>query len=366
MHASSPDARRRQLSANGRRRLFHQLFTQPERVRDVLHFLEETGACARPRADERTPYCKTIRAVIRPLPTTHQTIPHFILLTLPHIFPTAIPNSTRSSIFPHSYPAHSVHWPSDFDAPPTSCSTSWPDPYSSVPYGAGNAPSAFSRISLGGVRGISGTSPLSDQSSPPTPMTERFGPPTRTNTTNTGWPPLSLTFHPGHGTSGALRTSNARHHRLAPLEHRNAPRYSQLYLDNMNGMQEKPDIDSLKECMKDMLNLPGQGPIYIIIDALDECPNSSGMSSAREEVLELIRELVNLELCVASQPEVDIRVILDPLMSTLKISLHDETGKKEDIIKYIESVVRSDRSMRRWKEDRQLVVDTLSSKADGM
>ena len=28
-------------------------------------------------------------------------------------------------------------------------------------------------------------------------MTDRFGPPTCTNTTNAGWPLLSLTFHPG-------------------------------------------------------------------------------------------------------------------------------------------------------------------------
>ena len=145
---------------------------------------------------------------------------------------------------------------------------------------------------------------------------------------------------------------------------------SQLYSDNMNGTRE-PDIDSLKECMKDMLNLPGQGPIYIVIDALDECPNLLGTPSAREEVLELIGELIglklpNVHLCVASRPEVDIRVILDPL-TTLKISLHDEIGQKEDIIKYIEFVVRSDRSMRRWKEeDQRLVVDTLSVKSDGM
>ena len=145
---------------------------------------------------------------------------------------------------------------------------------------------------------------------------------------------------------------------------------SQLYSDNMKG-RLKPDIDSLKECMKEMLNLPGQGPIYIIVDALDECPNSSGTPSAREEVLELIGELVDLELpnlhlCVTSRPEIDIRVILDPL-TTLKISLHDETGQKEDIVKYIKFVVYSDRNMRRWNEDeKQLVVVTLSDKADGM
>jgi hypothetical protein len=145
---------------------------------------------------------------------------------------------------------------------------------------------------------------------------------------------------------------------------------SRLYSDNMNG-RLKPDIDSLKECMKDMLNLPGQGPIYIIVDALDECPNLSGTPSAREEVLELIGELVdlklpNVNLCVASRPEMDIRLMLEPL-TTLKISLHDEIGQKKDITEYINSIVRSDRSMRRWnEEDKQLVVDTLSGKADGM
>jgi len=123
--------------------------------------------------------------------------------------------------------------------------------------------------------------------------------------------------------------------------------------------------------MKDMLSVPGQGPIYIIVDAVDECPNFPGRPSARDEVLELIEELVdlklpNLHLCVASRPEMDIRTVLEPL-ATLKISLHDESGQKEDIIKYIESFVRSDRSMRRWKEeDKQLVVNTLSGKADGM
>jgi hypothetical protein len=145
---------------------------------------------------------------------------------------------------------------------------------------------------------------------------------------------------------------------------------SQLYSDNMNGALE-PDIDSLKGCIKDMLNLPGQGPVYIIVDALDECPDRSGTPSAREEVLDLIEELVDLELpnvhlCVASRPEMDIQKILDPL-TRLKISLHDEAGQKDDIVEYIKSVVNSDRKMQRWNEDdKRLVIVTLSDKVDGM
>ena len=145
---------------------------------------------------------------------------------------------------------------------------------------------------------------------------------------------------------------------------------SQLYSNHNRGAR-KPDIDALKTCLTDMFSLPEQAQIYVIIDAIDECPNSSGTPSAREEVLDLIEELVelklpNLHLCVASRPEMDIRAVLEQL-TPLKISLHDEIGQKEDIIKYIKYVVYSDRRMRKWKEeDKQFVIETLSARADGM
>ena len=137
---------------------------------------------------------------------------------------------------------------------------------------------------------------------------------------------------------------------------------SRLYLDHARGIRN-PDIDALKKCMTDMLSLPGQAPIYIIVDVLDDFPNFPGKPSARGEVLELIEELVRLKLpslhlCVASRPEMDIRTVLDPL-TALNISLHDEGGQKQDIIDYIKSVVHSDRNMRRWnEEDKKLVIDT--------
>jgi hypothetical protein len=146
---------------------------------------------------------------------------------------------------------------------------------------------------------------------------------------------------------------------------------SQLYSDNSRGIR-KPSISALKKCLKDMLSLPGQGPIYIIIDALDECPNFPGRPSAREKVLDLIEDLVDLELpnvhlCVASRPEIDIRRVLELLTSLKMISLHDEIGQKKDITEYIKSVVHSDRRMRKWREeDQNLVIDTLTQYAEGM
>jgi NACHT domain len=129
---------------------------------------------------------------------------------------------------------------------------------------------------------------------------------------------------------------------------------------------QKPAPSTLTKCLKDMLRLPGQPPIYIIIDAIDECPTSPETPSSREEVLGLIKELIDLRLpkvhlCAASRPDIDIQMVLEPLTS-LRISLHDEIGQKEDITNYIQSVVHSDENLR--KEDK-LVVDTLSDKADG-
>jgi hypothetical protein len=109
------------------------------------------------------------------------------------------------------------------------------------------------------------------------------------------------------------------------------------------------------------------------MDALDECPTTSGIPSPRERVLQFVEELVNLQLsnlhiCVTSRPEVDIRDVLEPLTSCL-VSLHDQSGQKEDIVAYIRSVVYSDSEpiMRRWKrEDKDRVIEALSERADGM
>ena len=67
----------------------------------------------------------------------------------------------------------------------------------------------------------------------------------------------------------------------------------------------------------------------------------------------------NLRICVTSRPETDIKPILEPLTFRC-ISLHDESGQKEDIENYIESIVKSDRRMRRWTpEHKQRVIKLM-------
>jgi len=145
---------------------------------------------------------------------------------------------------------------------------------------------------------------------------------------------------------------------------------SDFYSTYDSGSRHASD-EALLGCLKGMLKHPGQAPVYIIIDGLDECPDGFGRPSPREKVLKLVEELVdlrlpNLRICITSRPEADIRRVLDPFPFH-HISLHDECGQMQDIVDYIRSVVNTDRKMERWRaEDKELVIEVLTKKADGM
>ena len=145
-----------------------------------------------------------------------------------------------------------------------------------------------------------------------------------------------------------------------------------LYSACNNG-SEQPSNTSLVKCLGDMLKLLGQLPVFVILDALDECLSTAETPSPREKVLDFVEKFVgschsNLFICITSRPEQDIQPFLNPLTSpSRRVSLHDEIGQREDIRSYLHSFVHTDRAMRRWKEeDKELVIKTLSERAGGM
>jgi hypothetical protein len=146
----------------------------------------------------------------------------------------------------------------------------------------------------------------------------------------------------------------------------------ELYTSCQDG-SEQPSEATLAGCLNIMFDLSGQIPMYIIVDALDECPDSTDTPSPRQKVLEFLKDLVernhpNLYLCITSRPEQDIQAALNPLTSaSRRVSLHEEVGQKEDIDRYIRSFVCSNKTMRRWRdEDKDVVIKTLSERAGGM
>ncbi|KAN0130591.1 hypothetical protein V8E53_011677 [Lactarius tabidus] len=142
------------------------------------------------------------------------------------------------------------------------------------------------------------------------------------------------------------------------------------YSSHGNGTRQPTD-DILKNCLKDMLTVLAERPMYIVMDALDECPDDSGIPTARGEVLIVLKDLVglhlpNLRICVTSRPEVDIKSVLNQL-TIHSISLHDESEQRKGIADYVRSIVNTDEKMREWPdEDKELVITELSERADGM
>ena len=143
-----------------------------------------------------------------------------------------------------------------------------------------------------------------------------------------------------------------------------------LYSEHQDG-SKLPHLDALLRCLKSMLTDAGSIPVYLVMDALDECPNDSGdlpSRSPRGKVLSVVEELVklrlpNLRLCVTSRPEVDIRTIVKPV-ATQEISLHNESGQNRDIDAYVTFVVQS---VTKWRDDdKKMVINKLTENAGGM
>lgn len=145
---------------------------------------------------------------------------------------------------------------------------------------------------------------------------------------------------------------------------------SGLFADHSRGSRQ-PSESTLVQCLTSILTLLGQGILYLIIDALDECPKFSGLPTPREQVLDVMQALINLQLphvrfCITSRPEIDIRNVLEPL-TMHNVPLHEQAGQNQDILDYINDIVRSDPRMQRWREeDKRFVIQTLTRKAGGM
>ena len=146
---------------------------------------------------------------------------------------------------------------------------------------------------------------------------------------------------------------------------------SKFYSEHAEGSRH-PSDDELARCLISLLKIPGSAPVYVIVDALDECPNTSALvRSPRAKVLNLMEELIksqfpNLRICATSRPETDIKDVLNTL-AFRSVSLHDEGGQKGDIEDYIKCIIHTHPKNKRWKaEHKRLVIDTLTAKADGM
>jgi ankyrin repeat domain-containing protein 50 len=87
-------------------------------------------------------------------------------------------------------------------------------------------------------------------------------------------------------------------------------------LDRYREQGQRPDMKTLEDTLA--ATIQGFSNVYLVIDALDECPFESG---ERKKLLDCLRRIHmaasdNLHLLCTSRRETDIEAVLNPLLSS--------------------------------------------------
>ena len=141
-------------------------------------------------------------------------------------------------------------------------------------------------------------------------------------------------------------------------------------LQHYRDKNRRPGLEKLEETLeastRDFKN------VYLIVDALDECPVANGERGKLLERLGNIHKwsLTNLHVLYTSRPEPDIEAELAPLFPGPATSIIDLEKRREDISAdistYIDQKIRSS-DFRSWPPNIKKDVKTaLAAKADGM
>ena len=158
---------------------------------------------------------------------------------------------------------------------------------------------------------------------------------------------------------------------ISQLYHRSQPDV-QKYLDTCfashdNG-KKQPSLDALRKTLDEMLQQAGE--VWIVLDALDECPYKDRQREALLKwVYGLHARLKKVHLLVTSRPEHDIHsAITQWATSDSIIPLQSELVNK-DICSYIQWEVRNREHLQRWEghpKVQEEIESALIEKAGGM
>lgn len=140
--------------------------------------------------------------------------------------------------------------------------------------------------------------------------------------------------------------------------------------ENYIAKKERPDIESLEAAL--IAAVRGFSAVFIVVDALDECPTFDGERSRLLDCLNHILTAMpdNLHILCTSRAEPDIKTKIDEiahLPAKRAISLTDtQTGLNGDLGLYIDSALAT-RTYEFWPNDMKVKAkNVLLARADGM
>lgn len=137
-----------------------------------------------------------------------------------------------------------------------------------------------------------------------------------------------------------------------------------------NEGKQKADLHDLLAVLRLFAVADELQDLFIVLDALDECPKDDEKES-RNELLDFITEVKSwssskIHLLVTSRPEPDITEKLAPLLTAPAISI-EGSEVKGDIKKHIKSQLATHPKLKAWSADIKAHIErTLAEKANGM
>jgi hypothetical protein len=128
----------------------------------------------------------------------------------------------------------------------------------------------------------------------------------------------------------------------------------------------KPPLNVWIDTLKALMSL--EGDIFIIVDALDECPAHEGEQKLLLQTLQSLKQAQNrkIRLLVTSRKESSIEGTLSDLVTTPPLGIQTSQVDK-DIRTYIQAQLQGHPNMRTWpKPIQEEVEQVLTEKSGGM
>jgi len=128
--------------------------------------------------------------------------------------------------------------------------------------------------------------------------------------------------------------------------------------------RSKRPAEPLQKCLQTMVTEMPFLHVYIIVDAIDEIPDTAG----REEACNLLEDLsqnAKAHVLMTSRREYDITEYMSQCNSAVDISIQN-TEVDHDVQLYIKEQLNEDKKLKKWSALHSEIEEVLSRKADGM
>jgi hypothetical protein len=152
-----------------------------------------------------------------------------------------------------------------------------------------------------------------------------------------------------------IKQSNKAFHTAAPL-----------YDDTDD---PEPQIDTLKTMLRAIIEV--HGCVFIVADALDECPGVTAAQDERQLVSETLEEIISwqldsLHLMITSRKVADLESVIDVIPGVVIVLIQNDHVNPDTRL-YVTSELQKDKKLRSWPPGiRTKIETTLAEGANGM